>query len=157
MILDARDNLRQYRSLFRGADPDPLFEWLLGPSEFVPGSSLAFAADRLLAKVLDLETGPAQGFRWETHRDHVDLQFILGGGEIIAWSPRATLLELGVYDASSDVQFYSDAPPVAQLSMRPGLFAFFSPTDAHKPCVSDGTHGRVLKVVVKIPRALVAL
>lgn len=157
MVLEARDNLLAYSPLFRGVDPGALFAWLLRSPEFVPGTTIEFAGDKLFAKVLELETGAKENFRWETHREHVDLQFILAGGEIIGWRPSASLVAEGGYDSASDVQFYADAQAAAEFAMRPGLFAFFFPTDAHKPCVSDGAHGRVLKVVVKIHRSLMAL
>lgn len=95
--------------------------------------------------------------RWETHREYVDLQYIVGGGELIEWTSVRQLAVSGEYDPVKDVQFYAEYDPLLKLVMAPGLFVFFTPTDAHKPQVADETNSFVHKAVVKIHRSLLAL
>lgn len=155
MILDDSKNLREYAPLFCGVDPAPLFDWLAGCADVAAGTAAEFSGNKLVAKMLDLQTGNSS--RWETHRDHVDLQYIIAGGEIIGWRPATGLVPVGAYSDSSDVQFYADAPSAADIRLSKGLFVFFFPGDGHKPCLSDSEHSHVLKVVVKIHRSLLAL
>lgn len=157
MILDTHDNLRHYAPLFRGVDPAPLFAWLQNCRDVEPGTKVEFAGDQLFAKVLRQDTGAREDFQWETHREYIDLQYILGGGEIIEWTPAAKLTaDLG-YDEKTDFQFYAPAAADALLTMHDGLFTFLFPADGHKPLVADGTNRHVHKVIAKIHKSLMVV
>ena len=135
----------------------PLFDWLPGATSIESGARVEFAGDKLFARVMRQDTAPREGCRWETHREYVDLQYILGGGEIIEWAPVADLVPDAPYDGATDLQFYAEAPAELLLPMREGLLVFLFPGDAHKPCVADGQNEFVHKVVGKIHRSLLAI
>lgn len=157
MILDTHDSLSRYSSIFTGVDPGPLFEWLENCRDVEPGEKVEFAGDKLFAKVLQLDTGSRDAFQWETHREYVDLQYILGGGEIIEWAPATKLVADVSYDAATDLQYYLPAPADVSLVMADGLFTFLFPSDAHKPLVSNGTDRHVRKVIAKIHHSLLRI
>lgn len=157
MILDTRDNMRHYAPLFRGIDPTLLFDWLPGARGIESGGKVNLEGEKLFARVMRQDTAPRDACRWEAHREYVDLQYILGGGEIIEWAAAVKLVADRPYDDAADLQFYADAPADVLLPMREGLFVFLFPDDAHKPCVADGRNGFVHKVVVKIHRSLLAI
>jgi len=158
MILDAHDNLQRYQGLFHGVDPAPLFAWLVADCRAVePGAKVEFAGDQLFAKVLRQDTGAREAFRWETHREYIDLQFILGGGEIIEWQSASKLSPGVAYDEATDLQFYAPAQAEILLPLHDGLFVFLFPEDAHKPLVGDGTNTFVHKVIAKIHRSLLVV
>jgi YhcH/YjgK/YiaL family protein len=157
MILDTHDNLQRYAKLFRTVDPAPLFAWLADCRAVEPGTKVEFAGDKLFARVLRQDTGARDAFRWETHREYIDLQFILGGGEMIEWRPASELSADVAYDESTDFQFYAPAEGEVFLPMHDGLFVFLFPEDAHKPLVGDGTNSFVHKVIAKIHRSLLVV
>lgn len=157
MILDTHDNLKHYAGIFRGVDPQPLFEWLKNCRDVAPGQKIDFAGDRLFAKTMRLDTGSREDFKWETHREYIDLQFIVGGGEVIEWAPAAKLVPDGAYDAKTDLQFYTSAESDVLLPMTDGLFVFLFPADGHKPLVSNGADRHVHKIIAKIHRSLLAI
>lgn len=157
MILDTHDNLARYTSLFHGVDPSDLFLWLRSCRKVAPGTKVDFLGDQLFVRMLRPETVPREIMRWETHREYVDLQYIVGDGELIEWAPMSRLIPSGDYDPVKDVQFYADYDPSLRLVMTPGLFVIFTSTDAHKPQVADGRNCFVHKAVVKIHRSLLAL
>lgn len=157
MILDTHDNLHRYTGIFRDVDPRPFFAWLKVCRDVPPGQRVDFAGDKLFAKTLRQDTGNRDAFRWETHREYVDLQYILGGGEVIEWAPVARLAADGSYDAKTDLQFHAPAAADETLVMSNGLFVFLFPTDGHKPSVADGTNRHVHKVIAKIHRSLLSL
>lgn len=157
MILDTHSNLRHYAPLFRGVDPAPLFDWLQNCRDVGPGAKIEFAGDKLFAKTLLQDTGARDAFRWETHREYIDLQYIIGGGEIIEWAPAPKLSANVPYDASTDFQFYAPAPAEALLTMTDGLFVFLFPGDGHKPLVTDGANSQVRKVIAKIHKSLLVI
>lgn len=157
MILDTHDKLPAYSTLFRGTDPAPLFDWLLKCHDVEPGTKVEFDGDKLFARMLRQDTGARDQFRWETHRDYVDLQYIIGGGEIIEWAPAASMKDDAPYDPATDFQFYAPAAAPVSLSMAAGLFVFLFPSDAHKPLVSNGRDAFVHKVIAKIHRSLLSV
>jgi len=157
MILDTHDNLRHYAPLFRGVDPAPLFDWLQNCRDVEPGTKVEFSGDKFFAKALRQDTGSREDFKWETHREYIDLQYILGGGEIIEWTPAAKLTADVGYDEKTDFQFYAPAAADALLTMHDGLFTFLFPADGHKPLVADGTNRHVHKVIAKIHKSLMVV
>ena len=154
MILDTHDNLPHYTPLFRGVDPAPLFAWLRNCRDVGCDTKVEFAGNKLFAKALRLDTRARDACKWESHREYVDLQYILGGGEVIEWAPAAKLVADGAYDEKTDFQFYAPAEADALLSMQDGLFAFLFPSDGHKPLVSDGNNRQIHKVITKIHKSL---
>lgn len=154
MILGTHDELTRHAKLFLGADPAPLFAWLAACRDVAPETKVEFLGDKLFARVLRQQTAPRDACRWETHREYVDLQYGLGGGEIIDWSPVAKLTPAVPHDDAKDVQFYEPAAQDVVMPMGDGLFVFLFPADAHRPLVSDGRNREIHKVVVKIHRSL---
>ena len=157
MILDTHDNLHRYAGMFRDVDPQPLFEWLKACRDVPPGQKIDFAGDKLFVKSLRQDTGGREALKWETHREYIDLQYIIGGGEIIEWAPAAKLTPDGGYDEKTDFQFYAPATADALLTMKDGLFTFLFPSDGHKPLVFTASDSHVQKVIVKIHRSLLVI
>jgi YhcH/YjgK/YiaL family protein len=157
MILDTHNNLSRYAGIFRDVDPKPLFEWLTSCRDVPPGQKVDFAGDKLFAKSMRLDTGARDAFKWETHREYIDLQYIVGGGEIIEWAPAAKLIPDGAYDEKTDFQFYAPAAADALLTMKDGLFTLLLPSDGHKPLISTGSDSYVQKVIAKIHRSLLVI
>lgn len=157
MILDTHDNLHSYAGIFRGVDPQPLFHWLKTCRDVPPGQKVDFAGEKLFAKTLRQDTGSREAFKWETHREYIDLQYIVGGGEVIEWAPAAKLVADVSYDEKADFQFYAPASADALLNMQDGLFTFLFPADGHKPLVADGSNRYVHKVIAKIHKSLLVI
>lgn len=157
MILDTHQNLHSYASIFCDVDCATVFRWLEKCESYQPDTKVDFHGDKLFARILRPTTVPSAESRWENHREYVDLQYVVGGGEIIEWSPASDLVSVGAYDADRDVQFYQETSPTQRLVMNNGLLVFFFPDDAHKPQVADGIHSHVHKAVVKIHRSLLLL
>jgi YhcH/YjgK/YiaL family protein len=157
MILDTHDNLHNYAGIFRGVDPQPLFHWLKTCRDVPPGQKVDFAGEKLFAKTMRQDTGSREAFKWETHREYIDLQYIVGGGEVIEWAPAAKLVADAAYDEKTDFQFYAPATADALLNMQDGLFTFLFPADGHKPLVADGSSRYVHKVIAKIHKSLLVI
>lgn len=157
MILDTHDNLGRYASLFRGCDAGGVFAWLRACSDLPPDTRHEFFGDKLFATILRLETVEREAARWETHREYVDLQYIIGGGEVIDWAPAAKLSPVGDYDGEKDIQFYGAEQADLTLPMAEGLFVFFLPSDAHRPMIAHGSNRFIHKAVVKIHKSLLFL
>ncbi|MEM8549645.1 MAG: YhcH/YjgK/YiaL family protein [Verrucomicrobiota bacterium] len=95
------------------------------------------------------ETQPVTDKDFESHRNYLDLQYILEGEEILYHSPLDCLSESVPYDEERDLIFYQGIAEQA-LIMRPGYFCVLFPQDAHIPgCHCTGI-STVKKVVVKV-------
>jgi biofilm protein TabA len=106
--------------------------------------------EEVFALVQTYETGPATEKRFESHRAHLDVQYVAEGEERILHAPVRLLAVAEAYDAERDVAFYEDPKYASSILMRPGDFAVLLPGDGHKPgCMAGGRH-RVRKVVVKV-------
>lgn len=105
----------------------------------------------LYAMIMRYDTVMPEESRYESHRNVVDLQYTLSGGEGIEWSHTSDLVADGGYDAERDLQFYLPGEPAAFVKNLPGYFSIYVPSDAHRPKIKLPGHGDVFKAVVKIP------
>lgn len=125
------------------------------------------------------ETLPAEECRFEGHRDMIDVQYIIAGGELVDWVLKEELQADGEYLEEKDFQYYAapeasviedskwrmaddgegemasdDEMPLTRVHLKAGYFGVFFPEDGHRPKQNDGIHKGVYKAVVKINRAL---
>ncbi|MDC1206443.1 YhcH/YjgK/YiaL family protein [Akkermansiaceae bacterium] len=104
-----------------------------------------------LVKVMKYDTKPLEDCRYETHRQNVDLQFTISGGEVIEWFPASALEADGPFDESTDLQFYRPLASQTAVHKKAGAFSIYYPGDAHRPQVNDGLNPSVFKAVIKLP------
>lgn len=108
------------------------------------GSGVLFA-------VLEPSLRPLAQTRWERHEQYIDIQLALADGERIGCLPVRDIGSWEPMDAQRDIAFAADDRAGCMLSMKPGMFAVFFPSDAHRPCVAAPGAQRARKVVVKVP------
>ncbi|HUR21605.1 MAG TPA: YhcH/YjgK/YiaL family protein [Vicinamibacterales bacterium] len=89
---------------------------------------------------------PDEG-RWEAHRAHIDLQFVLTGEEHVRVAPIGRL-QAEPYDAEKDILWLTGEGD--SVTLRPGEFMLLWPEDAHMPAMAIAAPMPVLKVVIKI-------
>ena len=102
---------------------------------------------------------PLEDCRFESHREFIDVQFSLSGGELIHYlnyDQYDQLEEDGMYDSTRDVHFFKPPPSgeATILRMKPHRYAIFFPEDAHCPQIEDGEHTLSKKAVLKIHTSL---
>ena len=124
--------------------------WLRTFDPALPDGRHPIDGDRVFALVSSYATAPATEKRFETHRDHLDLQYVAAGRERILHAPAHTLTVAVAYDPAADIVFYADPPFATSLLLGTGDLAVFLPGDAHKPGCMAGGRDDVRKVVVKI-------
>ena len=72
----------------------------------------------------------------EYHRVMVDIQIPIGGPETMGYMPVSKLPQ-GSYDAATDVALLPDIRPENFITVCPGEFVIFFPTDGHAPCIAE--------------------
>jgi biofilm protein TabA len=87
--------------------------------------------------------------KWEAHRVHADIQFVVSGKEYIGYAPINTVTVTNEYNAKDD--YLLGTAEGTYVKMSPGMFTILWPQDAHSPGVAQNDQPEKLrKVVVKV-------
>ncbi len=103
----------------------------------------------------EYETQPREVRRAEAHADYLDIQYIISGEELIAYSLLAADNEvLSDELEAKDAIFYKTVQQETDLVMTEGMYAIFFPWDVHRPNCVLKEAVNVKKAVVKIKMSL---
>jgi len=123
----------------------------------LPAGNYALQGDDIRVQVIDMLTRPAAEAYPEVHRQFIDVQYLVQGSEKIGVA--ADTGNNQVFSdklAERDLLLYTGVDNESILTMTPGSFAVFMPTDVHRPgCVVDQPQA-IRKVVVKVRASLLA-
>jgi len=90
--------------------------------------------------------------KYETHREYVDVQFLISGEELIYWNDAAEMSSTG-YAADCDKENYADPASPVCIRMEPGNALVLFSRDAHKANCRVSAVSPVRKVLLKIKNA----
>ncbi len=117
----------------------------------LPAGNYELQGKDIYVQVIDMNTKPFAETRPEVHRQYIDVQFLCRGSEKIGVASETgnnavaeDLLE------QRDLLFYSGMENESTLTMTPGSFAVFFPSDVHRPACAVGQPAAIRKVVVKV-------
>ena len=88
--------------------------------------------------------------RFESHKNYVDIQYVVEGKESIEIAPVSVMEVTESYIPERDVEFYADKEDAAKFVLTTGGYAILYPADAHKPGVRVGESVPVKKMVGKV-------
>lgn len=108
----------------------------------------------MYAQVFDAETGPLTERRPESHRQYLDVQFLVTGEEALGFTPWQAGYPVAEEIPERDLIFYASVQDEGFIQSRPGDFCVFFPGDIHRPQVCVGAPQTVRKVVVKVRTTL---
>jgi YhcH/YjgK/YiaL family protein len=149
MIYDFLANAETYRHVKPGI---ALALDYLKKTDFtdVPSGKYELDGTKVYALVQRYQTKPVAGSVWESHRKHIDVQFVFKGEERFGYVPLSEAPAMTQpYDEKTDAALY--APAHITLPLKAGQFAVFYPQDIHAPCLAEkDVPSEVIKVVVKV-------
>ena len=174
MILDRLDTSDRYHGL--GPRFAAGFAYLRGTElASLADGRYAVEGDDVVAVVQTYQTRPLELGRWEAHRNHADIQYIVRGVERMGVAPQARMAVQPPYDPDKDTEFYlpgdgalprskrgatggvggggvgAAAGPGAQFCrVEAGGFTVFLPHDIHMPNLQIDGPAEVKKVVIKV-------
>lgn len=139
--------------------PEPLRKAVehLGATDFsrLPAGNYELMGKDIYVQVIDMATKPFAETRPEVHSRYIDVQFLHCGSENIGVASDTgrnpvseDLLE------ERDLLFYSTMENESTLTMTPGSFAVFFPSDVHRPGCAVSAPEPIRKVVIKVRLAL---
>ena len=103
----------------------------------------------LFVNIDEYVTKNEEEVRFEAHRKHADIQYLVSGEEKIGVTTLKNTSEIVPYDSEKDIAFYTANENNYRLATSEKFFVFF-PDDAHRPCVKIDKNNKVRKVVIKV-------
>ena len=123
----------------------------------LPAGNYDLQGKDIYVQVIDMATKPFAETRPEVHRQYIDVQHLCRGSEKIGVASETgnnavaeDLLE------SRDLLFYAAMENESTLTMVPGSFAVFLPSDVHRPGCAFDQPMPIRKVVIKVRASLLA-
>lgn len=146
MIVDLWRNISKYEGQLKNLDAairaiEALEEKKVGRYEFEGGFFMIQEGD----------TRFVDDGEFEAHRKYLDIQYITGGCEEMAWADIDDVKETVPFDEGKDIGFYGGDRSHHML-ISPGMFYVVFPHDAHEPCIHTGDQPHHYnKIVIKLP------
>lgn len=103
----------------------------------------------MYAMVSEGDTQPLDTRQFEAHRKYIDLQYVFGGAERMAWAHIQELEEATPYDDEKDFLLFTGEGTTVKV--KPGSFYILFPSDGHKCTCHRDEQKHYKKIVVKIP------
>jgi biofilm protein TabA len=155
MIVSDLNNWAQEKGWFSPAIGQAL-EWVGREIDAdTPVGKYPIDGDRMYVLVQHLTTEPKEERAAEAHREYVDIQLLLSGGELIRVAIDSGNNEVWADERESrDRLVYRNVENESDIILSPGMFAVFFPSDIHRPCCSLGENSQIRKAVVKIHLSL---
>ena len=132
--------------LAKAWEGEMLFVSMLKRTDFMalPAGNYDLQGKDIYVQVIDMTTKPFAETRPEVHREYIDVQFLVQGREKIGVASdtgkNAVAEDLL---AQRDLLFYAGMENESTLTMTPGSFAVFFPSDVHRPaCAFEQQIGR---------------
>ena len=150
MVIDKIDNILNYTKLSK---------YIVYIKEFINTNNLQeldvgkyyIDGDNLFAIVNKYETKPESECFIESHKQFLDLQFILEGEENIAYLCNSILINSKPYDVKEDYSIF-ECDNLSFFKLKKGMFVIFFPNEIHMPGVKLNKPKNVKKIVFKISK-----
>ncbi|WP_295713427.1 YhcH/YjgK/YiaL family protein [Mucilaginibacter sp.] len=104
--------------------------------------------ENVYASVTEASSKTFEQSAWESHKNYIDLQYVIRGKEKIAIAPVDSAAVTEPYDAAKDIIHYNFEGKF--YTAAPNAFFLFFPGDAHRPNVKVNGYDTVKKLVIKI-------
>jgi biofilm protein TabA len=104
--------------------------------------------DKAYASITEAPSKELDKANWESHKNYIDLQYVITGKEQIGVEEVAKATITNAYDATKDVANYTVEGKY--YTAKPGTFFLFFPQDAHRPNIKVDGFDTVKKLVIKI-------
>lgn len=121
-----------------------------GKIDIIPG--------KLFCLLQEMDSVPFSDARPESHRQFIDIQYLISGHEVMGVSSVSSGKHSVVEDRTpeQDILFWQVNEDENPVTLTPGMFAIFFPDDIHRPCAHQPSDApcHLRKAVIKIHREL---
>ncbi len=147
MVLDKIENADQYKSLGPRISKALEYMKVTDLSHIEPGK-YEIEGNDIFVLVQDYETKNRLECKLESHRKHIDIQYLLKGNEFVGHTMLNNQTPFKEYSSEDDYMLFNEEASFFEL--KPGVFAIFYPSDLHMPSVFEKQPEKVRKIVIKI-------
>lgn len=144
MILDEFKNINKYSAIIKNLQN--ALDFINCSSELSVGR---YEFDGGFLMVQEGITNPIEKCNFETHKEYIDVQYVVEGSEIMAWADKNDLKCAIQYDEKKDAAFYEGKGTVIEI--KAGMSYIMFPSDAHKACCHTDMPKKYKKYVIKLP------
>ncbi|WP_143462225.1 YhcH/YjgK/YiaL family protein [Levilactobacillus enshiensis] len=114
----------------------------IGPKVIADGVELRFQ---------EYDTRDYAEMTYETHRDHIDIHYMISGAEWVRWADEGTAEAVSPYDPEEEIQRFGHPAFHSKALLTDRHYAIFDPSDLHAAHgMVDGEVGHNHKLCVKI-------
>lgn len=106
--------------------------------------------DNFYYMVQEYTTKAEADCRLESHKNYIDIQWIISGTERIDCVSVGGLEVKEEYNPDKDVAFWNEPSDMMKCVLTAGSYVVLYPNDAHKPCITVEAPEQVRKVVAKV-------
>ena len=110
--------------------------------------------DDIYANVFDALTEPGAQRNPESHKEYLDVQYVVTGEEALGFTILKDKYEIAEYSQEKDLIFYKEVEDEGFIQSRPGCFCVFYPSDIHRPQCAVKEPMTIRKAVVKVKASL---
>lgn len=148
MILDNKSNTKLYKSLSENMCTALS---IINDADLInkPVGKYEIENSKVYYMVQQYNTKPVADCFWEAHKKYIDIQYILSGSEIIAYSNINDLKVTKEYDTVKDRLILEGEGQ--NLVLKEGYYMILFPEDGHMPSIALNASAQVKKVVIKVP------
>ena len=118
----------------------------------VPGKYIV--DDNFYYSVQEYDTKPVSECKLESHRQYIDVQWIVEGCEAMDIADIAALSVKEAYDEEKDIMFWKLPARMMRTILKEGSYVVLYPENAHMGCIECGGPERVKKIVGKVSISL---
>lgn len=148
MIYDTLENIDQY---CRDAEPlRKALDFAITFDSSLPDGRYEIDGDNIFANVMSYTTFAAEKLKFEGHNNHIDVQVILEGEELMDVSHDKNLQVDTPYSEQGDATLFKAPERFSTILLKPGLFVAVFPDDLHQPSRFDKEPMQVRKMVIKV-------
>jgi YhcH/YjgK/YiaL family protein len=120
----------------------------------LPVGRYEIEGDDIFALVQDQTTDKPENKRAESHRNYVDIQYLMSGEEKQGYAPLLPGVK-GEEPAGKDNIFYGEVEGEQFVCLKPGDFTIYFTDDIHRPNCAVGESMGIHKAVIKIRESLI--
>jgi len=114
----------------------------------LPNGRFPIDGENVFVFISENPTKDLDSTQWESHKNYVDLHYVVSGEEMIGDCPVTKLTVTKPYDPSKDIANYAGEGKI--YPAKPGTFFIFFPSDGHRPAITPGGNKPDKKIVIKI-------
>jgi len=118
----------------------------------LPDGTSTIDGKRVYASIQSYATFPrGTPYKFEAHRQYIDIQYIVDGEEAIGWTPAEQIAFNTPYDSVGDIQFgIAPVEHSIEVRLQRGQLVVLYPSDGHAPRHSINASMPVKKIVIKV-------